>query len=540
MSSSKDSDQPVLSSATPRPSKIRWLIFVLACGTSFFLYLHRYTWNIIGPKIQEEFMLSEIQTGALGGFFNWTYGPGQIPSGMLCDYIGPHLFLGIIIVLWSLALPCLGLMGNYSSLAGMRFLFGATQAGAYPSLAKVSRTWFPAESRTIMQGWIATFFGRGGGFLSPIILGTVLIGVLGLSWRAALIVLSGTGLMFGVAFLILFRNSPKSDPRVNDAERDLILDDQDRDAVDTRNVLPWSKAMKNRNMWFFVIQQFNNAGADGFYSLFLGSYFLKTHGLATEEAAVLIGMPLLGGSVGGMVGAYCNDILIRRTGNRRWSRTTVGFWGKALAGVLMFVAIAQSNPVAAGLAFFVVKFFSDWSQPTVWGTCTDLGGRYSATVFSIINTAGSIAGITLPPLFGAILDRCQTTRIFDGVETTVPDFAPLLTVVAIMYFVSACCWFLIDCTKSLDRDNDSPISKEKTGLGGVTVEFLRMLLPVIGVVAGAVVPIARAIPKLEVLEGSQWWAAFGYAALEFVSFAAIAGLAGWTIGFVINRRFGQR
>ena len=28
-----------------RPTNIRWLIFALACGTSFVLYLHSYTWN---------------------------------------------------------------------------------------------------------------------------------------------------------------------------------------------------------------------------------------------------------------------------------------------------------------------------------------------------------------------------------------------------------------------------------------------------------------------------------------------------------------
>ena len=32
---------------------------------------------------------------------------------------------------------------------------------------------------------------------------------------------------------------------------------------------------------------------------------------------------------------------------------------------------------------FTLFNLSDWTQPTVWGACTDMGGRYSATTFSI-------------------------------------------------------------------------------------------------------------------------------------------------------------
>ena len=144
-------------------------------------------------------------------------------------------------------------------------------------------------------------------------------------------------------------------------------------------------------MLVFIFQQFMNAGADGIYVYLMGSYFMTARNFDVGTAGMLVSLPLWGGAIGGVVGGFVNDGLIQLSGNRRWSRTAVGFVGKFVACLMMFAAIQQVSGVAAAFCLFGVKFFSDWTQPTVWGTCTDMGGRYSATVFSIINTSGSVA-----------------------------------------------------------------------------------------------------------------------------------------------------
>ena len=252
-------------------------------------------------------------------------------------------------------------------------------------------------------------------------------------------------------FLILFRNSPDEHPGVNAAERDLIHEGRLPVSHDAPRVLPWGRAFRNRSMRFFVLQQLTSAGADVIFSLFMGAYF-STKDIDIKEAGLLVSLPLWGGAIGGMIGGYCNEWLIAWTGNRRLARRIVGFTGKFLACILMFVMISQESARAAGIAFFAVKFFSDWSQPTVWGTCTDLGGRYSATVFSIINTAGTIGGVICPPLFGLILDLSVKQKLVGGVMQETDNYLPLFMVVAGMYIVSACAWLLIDCTDSLDPD----------------------------------------------------------------------------------------
>lgn len=441
-----------------RPTNVRWMMFVMACGTSWFLYLHRYTWNLIRPELQKEYDFSNTQLESMFTCFNLSYGCGQIPSGIVCDFFGPHVFLAVIIICWSLVVPFFGATGNIYAIGGLRALFGASQAGGYPGLSKVTQSWFPKSSRTIVQGWVATFFGRGGGAMASILMGTVLMGAMGLSWRMSLIVLSAAGVLFGLTFLWLFRNSPRDDSRVNQAERDLICEGE-VDQPDAPRVLPLSRLLKNRSMLVFIFHQFLNAGADIIYVSIMGSYFMSAKGINIAAAGIFVSLPLWGGAIGGMIGGFCNDGLIRATGNRRLSRSIMGFSGKSLACLLMFVMLQQTTAGAAATALFAVKFFSDWSQPTVWGACTDIGGRYSATIFSALNTSGTLGGVVMALTFGVMLDYNTTQQLVDGKMAAVTNFNPIFFTVAIMYIVAALCWFAIDSTQSLDRPDDEPAAE---------------------------------------------------------------------------------
>ncbi len=381
----------------------------------------------------------------------------QIPSGVVCDLFGPHLFLAIIIAAWSLMLPCFGLTTRYWGLGTFRLLFGVTQAGGYPSLSKVTKSWFPLRARTTMQGLIASFFGRSGGAMSSIIMGTLLMGLLGMSWRAALVVMGAAGLVFAFLFYLFYRNNPEEDPWTNQAERDLIREGE-VEVSGGPPVLPFWRAVKNRSLLVFMFQQVMNAGPDYIYAAEMGSYFINVRGVDGAMAGLLVSLPLWGGALGGVSGGVVNDYLITRTKNRRWSRSAVGFSGKFLACLLMLIALQQSNGLAAAVCLFAVKFFSDWSQPTVWGTCTDMGGRYSATTFSIINTCGGLGGVVTPLIGGYLLDRNTHKEVIGGVEKLTTDYTPLFMLVAGMYLVSAACWFFIDCTHSLERD-DPPVEE---------------------------------------------------------------------------------
>lgn len=165
-----------------RPTDVRWLIFTLASATSWLLYLHRFTWSFIRPELKEEYDFSNVQLEGIFSVFNISYGLGQIPSGLLCDVFGVHLVLVVIVLLWSAVLPTVGLTGNVYGLYTLRLIFGVAQAGCYPALSCLTRTWFPLSTCTVVKGFIASFFGRSGGAMATLVMGTLLMGQFGLSW----------------------------------------------------------------------------------------------------------------------------------------------------------------------------------------------------------------------------------------------------------------------------------------------------------------------------------------------------------------------
>jgi ACS family glucarate transporter-like MFS transporter len=440
-------DKPA--SIDERPTNVRWLIFALACGASFFLYLHRYTWNIVGPALQQEFGFDNTTSGIVFSFFYWTYASGQIPSGVAIDWFGPHLFLVLSILLWSATLPLFGMTSRLPVVGMYRALFGAAQAGCYPGLNKATRLWFPARYRTTLQGLI-TASGRAGGAMSSILMLTLLMGYWGLSWQMALWALGLAGIAFGVAFALFFRTSPAEHPLANEAEA-VLIQGAEPPASGEKSVLPWRDAFRNPSMRVFVCQQFLDAGSDVVFVSLIGKYFLEHHALDIKNVGWLVSLPLWGGMLGGISGGWLNDLLIALSGNRRWSRSGIGASGKFLGALLLVLLALQASPGLAGLCLFAAKFFSDWSQPTTWGSCTDLGGRCSATVFSIINTAGTLGGVVMPIVFGKVLDLFTRAATIGGETVTTTDWAPLFYVLAAMYAGSGVCWLLLDCTRTLDQ-----------------------------------------------------------------------------------------
>lgn len=431
----------------------RSVIFTLAASTSFLLYLHRYTWNLVRPELEKEYGFSNTQLEAMGSAFFFPYALGQVPCGIICDLFGPHLFLVAIILVWSLLVPLQGMTGNFTALLAVRGGFGLAQAGCYPALSQVTRAWFPLRRRTQVQGWVAAAFGRGGGAMASIIMGTFMMGYLKMSWLEALTTLSVVGVVFAFVFLVLFRNSPAAS-----LDHDPATDQPVATAVagkpEPPRVLPFRVALRNRSYLILLIQQFLNAGSDVVFTLILGSYFLSLGTSNSGTLGLLISLPLLGGALGGVFGGYANDWALQRFSSRRWCRAAVAGVGMGIGGLLVLLAVTSPDPLMVALGLLIARFFADWNQPTVWGTCTDLGGRYSATVFGITNMAGNMGAFLTPFAVGALLDRFSVTEIVASEEVVTTNYVPAFILCGGMMLVAAAAWLVIDCSQRIVPDID--------------------------------------------------------------------------------------
>jgi sugar phosphate permease len=369
-----------------QPSNVRWLIFLLACGTSWFLYLHRYTWNFVKPKLQEEYGWNDKQAQAVYSLFNLTYGIGQIPSGVLCDFLGPHVVLVASIGLWSLALPLHAVSSTISSLAAVRLMFGLSQAGCFPILAKVTRNWFPLSYRTGVQACIATFSGRIGGAMASIIMSSVLMAYFHLTWRSSLWIMGGAGVIFAVLFAILFRDAPENDPRVNAGElKHIQAGELQTPRSSQRQFMSWSHALTNMSLWFLLVQQMLVAGVDTMFATYMGQFFMartQTPGLP----GWLTALPMIGGAIGGTFAGFLNDALIRR--DRRLTLKVTGLMGLVLGG---FTGVLMGG----GLTTTSVWSFSNLGKLIVNLVWQSLPGGLIGGV------SGLVAGMLLLPFSGS-------------------------------------------------------------------------------------------------------------------------------------------
>jgi MFS family permease len=425
---------PELPLRPPRPTRVRWLIFALACAASWLLYLHRYSWGVLKPSFRREHPdLSDTEVGWLDAAFNATYALGQVPGGLAGDVFGPRAILTAIILLWSLAATGVAWAGGFWGPLGARATFGLAQAGAYPVLSKVTRTWFPPAVRTSVQG-VVTALGRVGAACSSLVLATFLMGLLGLSWRAALCVLAAPGAALAAAFWVAARNGPREHPWTNAAERQLLGAGPAPPAAGPPAALRLDGASL-LSLGMLLVYAIASTFQDQLYVLWIPSFLVEGRGLSTAEMGLYTMLPLLGGAVGAVLGGVLNDTLVRATGNRRWARSGVGFAGKLVAAGLVVVSVRVVDGRLAMVVLFTARVFGDWGLATQWGAITDMAGRASGTVFGLVNAFGAAGGFVAGPVLGSLKQHHGWEGLFFGV--------------AALCLVSALCWLFIDCTRRL-------------------------------------------------------------------------------------------
>jgi sugar phosphate permease len=418
------------SSSPAGPTHTRWLIFALACATSWFLYLHRYSWGVVRPSLKAENLdLTDTQLGWLDAMFNLTYAIGQVPGGLAGDLAGPRTVLTIFILSWSGCVAWLAAGRGFLNVATIRAAFGLAQAGAYPCLSQVTRRWFPLDVRTTIQGLVASLSGRAGGACASLIVATLLMGWLGLTWRAAMLVLAAGGIVLAACFWLGFRNSPREHPMCNLLEVELIAG-RPISAVNRerrRIQLQWEHMV---TLTALAVYSIAATFADQLYVFWIPQYLEEYKGLTKSQMGLFAGLPLLGGALGGAVGGGLNDLAIRLTGNRRLGRSAVAFTGKTLAAMLIASSLFVDDGRWVMVVLFGCKFFCDWSLSTVWGAITDIGGPASGTLFGTLNAIGAAAGFIAGPVMGWLKQE--------------HGFDLLFLTVAGMYALAGACWLFID------------------------------------------------------------------------------------------------
>ncbi|MBS1002062.1 MFS transporter [Acetobacter persici] len=180
-------------------------------GMIFLMYVISYgdraALSISLPDLGQEFSLSSVQMGWVSSSFLWSYFVLNLPSTILLDSVGARLVGSLAVSVWSCAMILGGLTRNVTQFILTRMLLGVGEAPTFGVGATIVRNWAkPQERGTVMTVLLTGMqIGLAGGTIA----GAYLIAKVG--WRFEFMALGVVGLLWALAWWLLYRNPEKSD-----------------------------------------------------------------------------------------------------------------------------------------------------------------------------------------------------------------------------------------------------------------------------------------------------------------------------------------
>ena len=415
-----------------------WVIF-FAVTLAILAYIDRVAISQAAPYISRDLGLSKQEMGYVFSAFALAYALFEIPSGWLADSIGPRKVLIRIVLWWSAFTALTGAMWNLGSMLVCRFLFGAGEAGCFPSLTKAYTTWLPQSERVRAQGIMWTFARWGGAFTPPLFLWAFNL----MSWQWAFVLFGSLGLVWCGIFMLWYHDNPRHNKKVNAAE--LALLEGAEELAGGHSDVPWGKLIRSRTVMLLWLQYFLLSFPWYFYITWLPTYLQEGRGLSAADSAQYAIFPLLFGGFGSL---FCGLISARAAlwmGSVRLSRRLLGSLGFFGASAFLVLSINLENPLWAMVAMGMASFSNDLVMPGAWGACMDVGGKYAGTVSGSMNMFGNFAGIFAPSIGGYILQR------------TGGDWNSFLYIMAGAYLLGTVIWPMIDPVTPLDGTCETPL-----------------------------------------------------------------------------------
>ena len=407
------------------------MLFLLSIIT----YIDRVCISVAGPRMQDDLGITPERWGMVVGAFALAYALFEIPTGAMGDRIGPRRVLTRIVLWWSLFTSLTGAVSSYVVLLGVRFLFGAGEAGAYPNSSATISRWFPTTERARAAGlvWMAS---RIGGAISPLLVVPIQMAY---GWRMSFYVFGLLGVVWAAAWYVWFRDHPSEKKEVTAEEIDEIGTGK---TPETHQGLPWGQALRSSNLWWIMLMYHTYCWGSYFYLSWLHTFLVRGRGYDEMEVRQLSWLPFVFGAIANLCGGIVSDHLVKRFG-LKWGRRSVAMIGLSASAVFILATAFTQDKVTSVVLLALGYAGSDFMLPVAWAVCLDVGRKYAGAVSGSMNMAGQIGSTMTSYAFGSLVTRFGSYN------------APLYPMAA-MTAISAILWLKIDPTKQLIPEQEEP------------------------------------------------------------------------------------
>ncbi len=413
--------------------KKRYQLVVLFVLFAIVTYLDRNSLATLGSSITEELGLTDIQWGWVLAAFSLAYGAFEIPTGILVDKFGPRITLFRIVVWWSVFTILTGFASGLYFLLIVRFLFGAGEAGAFPTASVAIARWFPTVERGTIQSimWMGS---RLGGALAPV--SSIWLADM-YGWRSVFYIFGSLGLVWAVVWWFWFRDEPRDMKGISEEEVKEIEDNRSIKKP-SHTLLPWGIVLKNANLWALMGMYHCLLYGAYFYMSWMPKYLEKGRHIPKADLAWMTSLPFVLGMAGCLLGGTVSDYISKRKG-LKIGRRYVGMFGLVMAGICMIIGSFIEDTHIAIVFLGLGLAFKDFTLPVAWAVATDIGGNHTGSVAGTMGLAGQLGSVVMASAFGYIL-------------TATGSYELPVRIIGIFVIVGGLLWFKIDASKPLIMD----------------------------------------------------------------------------------------
>jgi sugar phosphate permease len=386
--------------ATPRVKAIQRAALAMLVVAGVINYVDRATLAVANPLIRQDLSLSIADMGYLLSAFLWAYAFAQLPTGAMVDKLGPRLLLTFGLGAWSFAQFLGGLVQGFGQFFGARLLLGIGEAPQFPTCARVVRDWFNPRDRGLATGIFNCASSLGTAIAVPIL--TFLM--LSFGWRTMFMIMGAAGLGMAAIWYLAYRNP--TDVALT-AEETAYRTQGDppgqRTVVSFRE---WKLLFRFRTTWGMILGYFGCIYLTWIYTAWLPGYLEIERHMSVKFTGFAAAVPFAWGVVGGVLGGYISDILVRRgvspVKSRRYP-AAIALCGTAACTIA--AAFVTSNALA--IAFISASLFLVYATSTCAWALSSVAAptNCTASIGAMQNFGGYLGGALAPTVTGLIVQR---------------------------------------------------------------------------------------------------------------------------------------
>ncbi|VTR77712.1 MFS transporter [Cellulomonas hominis] len=406
--------ETLVSTATARMTKYRWVIVALLFTAMTINYIDRQTLGLLKADLSEEQGWSERDYANAIFWFQAAYAASYLVWGRVIDRIGARWGLGIAFAIWQVAHLLHAGMRSLTGFIFARVLLGIGEGGGFPGSIKAVTEWFPKKERAFATG----LFNAGtnvGAIATPLIVPAI---VLTWGWQAAFIVTGIGGLLWLPIWFLVYKR-PQDHPRVSEAELAHITQDPEEPA----EKVDWRAIVRLRETWAFALGKFLTDPIWWMFLFWLPDFLGKQYGLDLKTFGPPLVVIYLLSDVGSVGGGWLSGRFMQRGWSINRARKTTLLICALLALPVAFAGQASSLWLAVGIIGLATAAHQGFSA-NLYTLPSDVLPRGAVgTVVGLGGMLGGIGGMLMAQYAGYILDR-------------VGNYTPIFLVCSVAYLLA--------------------------------------------------------------------------------------------------------